>query len=250
MQPTSLLSRRALLVTTAAMIGTGVAAKDIAGRLPWAPNAGSPPRPATPGPWQFFTPEEGALMEAIADRVIPPDPPGTANAIPGGKDAGCAVFIDRQLAGPYGAATGLYMAPPFMEGAPEQGDQSPLTPAARYRQALAAIDAHARGAYAGKPFHQLPPETQDALLRQLEHGHLTVGSQPGAKVFKFLVTDVKQGFLADPVYGGNRDMAGWRMIGFPGARYDYSDWIGRHNETYPLPPVAIGGRAAWTLQEH
>ena len=50
------------------------------------------------------------------------------------------------------------------------------------------------------------------------------------------------GFFADPIYGGNRDMCAWKMIGFPGARYDYRDWVGRHNERYPHPPVSIGGR--------
>jgi gluconate 2-dehydrogenase gamma chain len=49
-------------------------------------------------------------------------------------------------------------------------------------------------------------------------------------------------FFADPVYGGNRDMAAWKMIGFPGARYDYRDWIDRHNERYPHPPISIAGR--------
>jgi gluconate 2-dehydrogenase gamma chain len=58
--------------------------------------------------------------------------------------------------------------------------------------------------------------------------------------------DVPEGFFSDPIHGGNRDMAGWKMIGFPGIRYDYRDWISRHNERYPYPPVGIGGRADWT----
>jgi gluconate 2-dehydrogenase gamma chain len=41
-------------------------------------------------------------------------------------------------------------------------------------------------------------------------------------------------------------MAGWKMIGFPGARYDYRDWVSRHNERYPYPPVSIQSRAGWT----
>jgi gluconate 2-dehydrogenase gamma chain len=61
-----------------------------------------------------------------------------------------------------------------------------------------------------------------------------------------VIKDVQMGFFADPIYGGNRDMAGWKMIGFPGARYNYLDWISRHNERFPLPPVSITGRAEWT----
>ncbi len=61
-------------------------------------------------------------MEAIVDRIIPPDP-----ETPGGKDAGCAVFIDRQLKGPYGSGVGLYRKGPFLKGTREQGPQSELT---------------------------------------------------------------------------------------------------------------------------
>ena len=64
----------------------GAAAGARAQWLPWSPEAGSPPVPFVTGPWIFFDAAEGAAVEAIVDRLIPPDP-GT----PGGKDAGCAV---------------------------------------------------------------------------------------------------------------------------------------------------------------
>ena len=186
------------------------------------------------------------MMEAIADRIIPPDPPGTPDPTPGGKDAGCAVYIDRQLAGPYGRSAGLYVLPPFMEGSKEQGPQSALSPSARYRKGLGGLAEHVRISNVGKRFHELPPEAQDELLASLQTGQLRLDGINSEALFKNLMDDTKQGFLTDPVYGGNRGMAGWRMIGYPGARYDFSDWISRHNERYPLPPVAIGGRAAWT----
>ena len=131
------VSRRELLVTTAITLifsTTSAWALDVKGSLPWAANAGSPPTPVQPGPWAYFTAEEGVAIEALVDRLIPPDP-----QTPGGKDAGCAVFIDRQLAGPYGKAEGLYMRGPFADGTPQQGDQSPLTPAVRYRQGSALV---------------------------------------------------------------------------------------------------------------
>lgn len=40
-----------------------------------------------------------------------------------------------------------------------------------------------------------------------------------------LIQNVREGFFADPLYGGNKDMAGWKMLGFPGARYDYREEI-------------------------
>ncbi|WP_249164446.1 gluconate 2-dehydrogenase subunit 3 family protein [Bradyrhizobium jicamae] len=71
-------------------------------RMPWSPFPSSAPEFVRPGPWQFFTVEEARAMEAIVNRIIPPDP-----ETPGGKEAGCGVFIDRQLKGPYGSAAGL-----------------------------------------------------------------------------------------------------------------------------------------------
>ena len=97
--PVAFYRRRELLLGAAgAVVAPKLAfARTIAGALPWTPNAGEPPEAITPGSWQFFTPSEAATVEALADRIIPPDP-----TTPGGKDAGCALFIDRQLAGPYG----------------------------------------------------------------------------------------------------------------------------------------------------
>jgi hypothetical protein len=124
------------LAGTALLLLTGFASRAavVQDQLPWAPNAGDPPVPARPGPWVFFTGAEARAVEAMADRIIPPDP-----QTPGGKDAGCAVFVDRQLAGPYGRQDGLYVRPPFQNGIKQQGPQSEMGPAQKYRQALAAI---------------------------------------------------------------------------------------------------------------
>ena len=237
------LGRRAALCGSVSLLAfpAGSRAEVVHGGMPWRPYAGEPPRRIGPGLWHYFTPEEGAAVEALVDRLIPPDPD-----TPGGKDAGCAVFIDRQLAGPYGNSAALYMRPPFRDGTKPQGEQSPQTPATRYRLALAGLDQHCRAAFAGKPFAQIPGERQDELIRQMETGRLTFPETSGHGFFELLIKDTQQGFLADPIYGGNRDMCAWKMIGFPGARYDYRDWIERHNERFPLPPVAIGGRPAWT----
>jgi gluconate 2-dehydrogenase gamma chain len=236
------LRRRDFLASTALLLLSvaGARASVLAGQLPWQPNAGNPPTPAKPGPWVYFNGAEGRAVEAIADRIIPSDP-----QTPGGKDAGCAVFIDRQLAGAYGDSRALYMRPPFMDGAPNQGHQSPLTPAQRYRQGLAALDKYCRGAFAGKPFAQLSDEQKDQLLTGLEKGPIQLDGANAKGLFEQILTNTREGFFADPVYGGNRDMAGWKMVGFPGARYDYRDWIERHNERFPLPPVGIGGRPDW-----
>ncbi len=79
----------------------------------------------------------------------------------------------------------------------------------------------------------------------LEKGGIELEGVDGKSFFETLLKDVQEGFFADPLYGGNKDMCSWKIIGFPGARYDYRDWVLRHNERYPLPPVSIMGRVAW-----
>ncbi|MGH6683394.1 MAG: gluconate 2-dehydrogenase subunit 3 family protein, partial [Pseudolabrys sp.] len=80
----------------------------------------------------------------------------------------------------------------------------------------------------------------------LESGKTKLDGVDGTAFFSQVLTDVQAGFFADPIYGGNRDMASWKMIGYPGARYNYLDWIGHPNERFPLPPVSLAGRIDWT----
>jgi gluconate 2-dehydrogenase gamma chain len=209
--------------------------------LPWTPNAGNPPAAATAGPWLFFTGDEGRTVEALADRIIPPDP-----ETPGGKESGCAVFVDRQLAGPYGRQDGLYVRPPFLKGAKNQGRQSEKGPAQEYREGLAALDKACKAQLGGKAFAELSDAEKDRVLKELESGEFKLEGVDGKAFVEQVVKDVQTGFFADPIYGGNRDMVAWKMIGYPGARYNYLDWVSRHNEKFPLPPVSITGRAEWT----
>ncbi len=236
--------RRDLLASTAVLLLSASFSKAaiISGQLPWEPYAGDPPTPVQPGPWHFFTAAEGRTVEALADRIIPPDPD-----TPGGKDAGCAVYIDRQLAGPYGHDVGHYNGPPFQKGKKQQGPQSKNAPAQQYRDAIAAIDNYCRGKYQNKNFVDLSDNDKDDVLKGIEKGDVKLDPVDGKTFFsEHLLKNMQEGFFADPIYGGNRDMVGWKMIGFPGARYNYLDWIERHNERFPLPPVSMTGRAEWT----
>src|SRR5580704_17949895 len=118
-----ILTRRQLLASTAILAISGLGSRAFGrtyrgGALPWEPSDTSPPIPVRPGPWLYFTADEAAAVEAIVDRLIPPDESG-----PGGKGAGCAVFIDRQIAGSFGDSRRLYMRPPFAKGTPSQGLQ-------------------------------------------------------------------------------------------------------------------------------
>lgn len=236
-------TRRRDVLAALALALAGDAARSqaavVRGALPWMPDKTEPPRPVAAGAWQYFTSDEAMTVEALVDRLIPPDP-----ETPGGKDAGCAVFIDRQLAGPYGHAEGLYDAGPFHDGTKQQGPQSPVDPRDHYRAALAALDAYCRTNHGGTRFADLADADKDAIIGGLEDGSVDLGDEQGS-FFKQLLKDTQQGFFADPLYGGNRGMAGWKMIGFPGARYDYRDWVERHNEPYPRAPIGIADHPEW-----
>lgn len=237
------INRRRLLGSSAIALllnsGTTRAAM-VKGGLPWKPGSADPPAAVTPDGWRCFTPQEGRTVEAFVDRLIPPDP-----ETPGGKEAGCAIYIDRQLAGPHGRFEGHYMSGPFQKGTKEQGPQSPVTPAEHYRTALTALDKVCRGKF-GKAFAELSDEQKDETIKGLEDGSLKLEGTDGKEFFELIVKDTQKGFLADPVYGGNKDMAGWKMIGFPGTHYDYRDWIDRHNQRVTLPTVSIGMHPNWS----
>lgn len=238
------MNRRRLLGSSAIalLLSSGAApAAIIRGGLPWKPGSADPPRAVTPGGWLFFTPQEAATVEAFVDRLIPPDP-----ATPGGKDSGCAVFIDRQLAGPHGRFEGRYMSGPFQKGTKEQGPQSPVTPAQQYRSALAALDKACRGKFGGKTFVDLSDEQKDDVLKGLEDGSLKLDGTDSKEFFELILKDTQKGFLSDPIHGGNKDMASWKMIGFPGTHYDYRDWIDRHNQRVTLPTISIGLHPSWS----
>ena len=85
------------------------------------------------------------------------------------------------------------------------------------------------------------------VLKGLEAGTIQLSAGVDAKsFFAMLLQNTKEGYLSDPIYGGNKDMAAWKMIGFPGAHYDYSEWVTRHGERVPYPTVGFKGRPGWT----
>lgn len=239
------INRRVLLgssaLTLLALHAQLAGAAIIKGGLPWKPGSGDPPPPLTPHGWHYFTAQEAATVEAFVDRLIPADP-----ETPGGKDCGCAIFIDRQLAGPHGRFEGDYMSGPFIAGTKQQGPQSPITPAQHYRTALAALDKACRERLGGKSFTEISDQQKDQVIAGLEDGSFKLEGTDAKEFFKLILKDTQNGFLADPIYGGNKDMASWKMIGFPGTHYDYRDWIDRHNQRVTLPTVSIADHPNWS----
>jgi gluconate 2-dehydrogenase gamma chain len=182
----------------------------------------------------FLSPAERRTVGAVFDRLIPADELSI-----GAVEAGCVEFLDRQLAGDWGHAATRYRAGPFKPGTPEQGDQSRFTPRDHYRRGLAALDKRCRDDL-GKVFADLSPQQQDQVLTAMEAGQH--GDEPKA-LFVFLLQNVREGYFADPMYGGNKDMAGWKLVGFPGARYDYRAEIDRRGADLGLAPISLMDRA-------
>jgi gluconate 2-dehydrogenase gamma chain len=165
-------------------------------------------------PLRFFTEAEALTVAAAAARIFPSDEAG-----PGASEAGVVIYIDRQLAGPYGRDRYRYTQGPFASGSPEVGYQGKATPAEIYREGLISL----------KGLHRLSDEQQDARLRAIE----------GTSFFKLLRAHTVEGMFCDPMHGGNIDLIGWQLIGFPGPRMSYAEEI----ETYagrPFRPKPAG----------
>jgi gluconate 2-dehydrogenase gamma chain len=184
----------------------------------------------------FFSPDEWRFINAAVARLIPGDGNG-----PGGIETGVAEFIDRQMEAPYGHGAYFYMHGPFHpDAAPTLGYQLQYAPREIYRVGIAEANKSSLGS-GGKTFADLTPDKQDGFLEQMERGKISFEKIPAASFFAQLLENTHEGYLADPMYGGNRDMAAWKWIGFPGARADFTDWINRPGSPYPLGPVAIRG---------
>jgi gluconate 2-dehydrogenase gamma chain len=222
--------RRDFLRTMVALVPTF----SIAACTPLSAVMKSPAKTYSP---RYFTAEEWAFLHAACARLIPADANG-----PGAVELGVPEFIDREMEGTFGHAANWYMQGPFASGVPELGYQSPLTPRAVYRAGIAAVDKHCRYKFSNKSFSELTTTIQDSVLADLEKGTLDFENVSGTSFFNFLLQNTKEGYLADPIHGGNKNMGSWKMIGFPGARADFIDWVDKYGARYPLGPVGIAGK--------
>jgi len=229
------LPRRSFLLGA----GTAVAA----GLAPLAPaqgaQAGEQPAPAAttpaePEPLLTLSATEAAFLSAAADTMIPAD-----ELSPSGTECGVVTFIDRQLAGAYGAAAKMYRSGPFRRGKPEQGYQLSLTPLQYFATGIAAANEWARKTY-GKEFDRLTPSDRMSALSAMEHGTAQFENFSAHAFFRRLHAIVMEGFFSDPMYGGNRNKVSWAMLGFPGLPATYADKVDAHfNKRYVAPPKSI-----------
>src|SRR5262249_18394555 len=105
---------------------------------------------------------------------------------------------------------------------------------------IAATNAHCRKTY-NKPFDRLAEAQREEVLLSLSTGKLTFDDGPPARAFWSIVYQtVMEGMFSDPMYGGNRNKAGWRMIGFPGALAVNHDNVEKYRgRKFPQEPISI-----------
>jgi gluconate 2-dehydrogenase gamma chain len=209
-------TRRAFLVRAA--VGAGAAAG--AGLVPDAyaqkneprkeadATTSAPPHSAGDGHGAFFNPDDAATIAAFAERLMPSAPDK-----PGAHDAGVLNYIDLALAGAYAELQDFY------------------------RRGLAQLDAFCRKTY-NEPFRQLGAARQDEVIAAIEEGKATGFAWPTAQAFfNTLRTHTMEGMFADPIYGGNKDFAGWRLVGFPGAQTFFSPTDMQSRQAFTRAPI-------------
>jgi gluconate 2-dehydrogenase gamma chain len=156
----------------------------------------------------FFNDDDARTIAAFAERLMP----GEAGK-PGATDADVLNYIDLALAGPY--ADEQYF----------------------YRTGLIQLDTHCTQVY-GKPFRSLTAAQQDETIAALEHGKAPAFVWPTAQAFfNALHKHTMEGMFSDPIYGGNKDFAGWRLVGFPGAQPEFTPEDLRSKDAFTREPI-------------
>ncbi|MED1795196.1 gluconate 2-dehydrogenase subunit 3 family protein [Brevibacillus nitrificans] len=146
----------------------------------------------------FFTKEQFQWVEAVTERIFPYDELG-----PGAKALGVAIFIDHQLAGPWGINAREYMAGPFQPGSPTQGTQTHLTHQQIYLNGIQAVSKWCQSKYQ-KGFVELAQTQQDEVLTAMEKGEIPILKGYSSQAFfEVLKANTLEGVYSDPLYGGN-----------------------------------------------
>jgi gluconate 2-dehydrogenase gamma chain len=234
------IPRRDFLIGAVGAVGTAAAITTVGSEQAQAqPAPAALPAPAstaTPDdePLLTLTATEHAFIVAAVDTLIPADELSLS-----GSACGVAVFIDRQLAGAYGMGARLYRQGPFPMAKPELGYQLSLNPREFFRAGIEATNAWSRKTY-GKDFDRLSEKDREAALKAMEEGKAEFAGFGSRMFFDALLQITMEGFFSDPIYGGNRDMASWKMIGYPGLPATYREEIKTYfGKKYDKAPRSI-----------
>ncbi|GAA4711774.1 gluconate 2-dehydrogenase subunit 3 family protein [Brevibacillus fulvus] len=165
----------------------------------------------------FFNQEQFQTTEAAVECIFPQDEHG-----PGAKELGVAYYIDHQLASPWGINAKDYMQGPFYKGSATQGMQSPLRRAEIFTIGLQGLNTYSQQKY-NKKFAELSEAEHEEVLTVFEEGkEFQLTGTTTKEFFKMLRSLTLEGVYADPMYGGNKDMQGWKMRKYPGNQMGYA----------------------------
>jgi gluconate 2-dehydrogenase gamma chain len=129
------------------------------------------------------------------------------------------------------------MQPPFYPGEPTQGYQGRLKNHEIFDLGVQGLQDASMQKY-NKKFNELGPEEQDAVLTSFEKGEIRVKGIDSAHFFALLRDLTIQGVYADPMYGGNKNMEGWKMKNYPGNQGSYTDIIDK-DEFAKIDPKSL-----------
>jgi len=162
-------------------------------------------------PLLFLNPEEAAIIDGLAAQIIPSEP-----GSPGAREAGVTEYIDRALAG-------------FLR------ELQPV-----YRSGLLALTKFTAAAHPSTPFHLLEDDQQLEIVQQLAALSEEQPEEFLGQFFRIVREHTVQGFFGDPAYGGNRNLAGWQLVGFPGAQWGYTpEQMAPDFDTRKIPMLTI-----------
>ena len=225
--------KRVAIIPIAAAGGTGA----LLSASPTPTAAAPEPTSASPYVFSFFSKDEQAFLTAACNRLIPADEHG-----PGAVELGALELLDRHMQTPYTTGGIWYMQGPFLDASASFGYQGRLVLRDILREGIKAMDAHSKTQFDGKVFAGLSPSQQDQMLKDVEGGKIEFEAVPAKVFFSSLLGEVRNGYFSDPKHGGNKDMGSWKMIGYPGMRADYIDWVSVRDKPYPIGPVDLAGR--------
>ncbi len=222
--------RRTFLLQAAGFAGAGALGPlGVAAVQSAAPPPAPEPVQTAATPYQSLSPDEATFIEALVNVLCPAD-----EYTPSGVDCGLAIYIDRQLAGPYGKGDGRYFRGPFRSAKPELGLQSPLTPEQLCKAGIAAANVASIRDY-GKPFDQLAAAEADVFLKDVQADRVQSDGVSLALWFNEVIYRLfVEACFADPMYGGNRNAVFWKMIGYPGLPATHAlDMVRYRGKPYP-----------------
>ena len=182
----------------------------------------------------YFTPEQYRITEAATERIFPKDHNG-----PGAKELLVTYYIDHQLAGGWGTGTKEYTSGPFFPGESTQGYQGRLNRQQIFEIGLKGIQNHSLKTY-DNAFEKLSEEEQDAILTEFAEEKVKLKGISSSYFFGVLRTATIEGAYADPLYGGNANMEGWRDEKLPRTSNELPNII--EDEFTVVEPAALNSQ--------